>query len=425
MKRILVILLMTALSASAAFAQNLTLGGYFNSGLGVVVVGDEELFLKAFGVDSDSNGYRFRLNGSYQNEARSAGIRFRIQSQRTTALSGTAASGAAPADHTHSVSGFNMYFSVPIAFGFVNFFENRLNINAGIIEDSSWQTADWWFNDDAGEGLGVLLKVNPFDGFSLGLGAYTITQLGGGANNVLARNIDARVDLENAKYTIGASYTVKDVFYIGATFRTESTAGGASVTGTTATIGSTIDDNKGSSMIVGDLRILAVPNLTAVVAVAADNLQDFDNRGLMFISETFAYKINDELNIGLNAVQFIYQNGSNMSMLFNLWGSYAFGNIVPRLDLVYFLNGTSDRATTAAASANPRYHRRGYAPLSNAAEHTVLSFRPSVRINIDGRTHFEIGNATYIDSAASNQTFWGNTSERITNVFYLDFRWSF
>ncbi|MCL2230152.1 MAG: hypothetical protein FWC01_03585 [Treponema sp.] len=425
MKRILVIALITAFTATAAFAQNLTLGGYFNSGLGMVMIGEDEIFLKAFGVDSDSNGYRFRLNGSYQNEERSAGARFRLQSQRTTALSGTAASGAAPSDHSHNVSGFNMYFSIPFAYGFANFFENKLGFSAGIVDDSSWQTADWWFNDDAGEGLGVLLKINPITGLNFGFGAYTIAQLGGGANNVLARNIDTRVDLENAKYTISASYTLKDAFYIGASFRTESTAGGANATGTTATVGSTIDDNKGSSMVVGDLRIFAVPNLTAVVAAAADNLQDFENRGLMFISETFAYKFNDELNIGINAVQFIYQNGNNMSMLFNLWGSYAFGNVVPRMDLVYFLNGTSDRATAAAASANPRYHRRGYAPLSNAAEHSVLSIRPSVRINLDGRTHFEIGNVTYIDSATSNQTFWGNTGERITNVFYLDFRWNF
>jgi len=430
MKKLLVIMLLFTLITTAAFAQNLTFSGYFNSGLGLVMAGDEDPFLKAFGVDSDSNGYRFRLNGSYQNEAKNAGFRLRLQSQRTTALSGTAASGTAPADHTHNVSGMNMFFSIPYAYGFANFFENKLGLNAGIVDDSSWQTADWWFNDDTGEGLGVLMKLNLIDGLNLGFGAYTIAQLGGGANNVLARNINSRVYLEDTKYVISASFTLKDVFYFGASFRTENTAGGGTTTRNTESagrnIGGTIDDNKNSSMAVGDLRILAVKGLTAVVAAAADNLQDFNNKGLIFISETFAYKISDEFTLGLNAVQFLYQeSGKDMGLLFNLWGSYALGICVPRLDVVYFLNGTSHNATTAEASVNPNYHRRGYAPSSTAAEHTVISIRPSVRINLDSRTHLEIGNVTHIDSAGTDIANWGNSNERITNVFYLDFKWNF
>jgi len=435
MKRFLVITLITAFLTTAAFAQNLTLGGYFNSGLGLVTAGNEDPFFKAFGVDSDSNGYRFRLNGSYQNEPKNAGLRFRFQSQRTLAFTstGNAAAGntAGTNDHTHSVSvsGNNMYFSIPYAYGFVNFFENKLSFSAGIVDDSSWQTADWWFNDDSGEGLGVLMKVNPIDGLSFGFGAYTVTQLGGGANNVLARNINSRPYFDEAKYTISISYTLKDVFYIGGTFRTENTAGGGTAIRNTESAGrntgGTIDDNKNSSLAVGDLRILAVKGLTAVVAFAADNLQDFDKNGLMFISETFAYKINEEFNLGLNAVQFLYQNDRDMSMLFNLWGSYAFGSIVPRLDLVYFINGTSHNATTAQASVNPNYHRRGYAPLSNASEHSVLSVRPSVRINLDNRTHFEIGNVTHIDMAKNNINNWNNSDSRLTNVFYLDIKLNF
>jgi hypothetical protein len=435
MKKIMGIALVMLLTATAVFAQNLTLGGYLNSGLGLVTAGDEDPFLKAFGVDSDSNGYRFRLNGSYQNEPKNAGFRLRLQSQRTLAFTstGNAAAGAAVGtnDHTHSVSvsGNNMYFSVPYAYGFVNFFENKLSFSAGIVDDSSWLTADWWFNDDAGEGLGVLMKLNLIEGLNLGFGAYTVTQLGGGANNVLARNINFRPYLDDAKYTIGISYAVKDVFYIGGTFRTENTAGGGTTTKDTESagrnLGGTIDDNKSSSLVVGDLRILAVKGLTAVIAVAADNLQDFDENGLMFISETFAYKINDAFNLGVNAVQFLYQNDRDMSMLFNLWGSYAFGSIVPRLDFVYFINGTSHNATTAEASVNPNYHRRGYAPLSNASEHSVLSIRPSVRINLDNRTHFEIGNVTHIDMANESIKNWNDSDSRLTNVFYLDVRWNF
>jgi len=435
MKKITGVALLMILTSTAIFAQNLTFGGYFNSGLGLVTAGDEDPFLKTFGVDSDSNGYRFRLNASYQNEAKNAGFRFRLQSQRTLAFTsaGTAAAGeaAGPNDHTHSVSvsGNNMYFSVPFVYGFANFFENKLGFNAGIVDDSSWQTADFWFNDDAGEGLGILMKLNLIEGLNLGLGAYTVTQLGGGANNVLARNINSRVYLEDTKFTISGSYTLKDAFYIGGTFRTENTAGGGTTTIDTESagrnIGGTIDDNKSSSLAVGDLRILAVKGLTAVIAVAADNLQDFDNSGLMFISETFGYKINDDFSLGVNAVQFLYQDDRDMSMFFNLWGSYAFNIVVPRIDAVYFINGTSHNAATAQASVNPNYHRRGYAPLSNEAEHSVLSVRPSIRINLDGRTHFEIGNVTHIDMAKENIKNWNDSDSRLTNVFYLDIRWNF
>ncbi|MCL2197077.1 MAG: hypothetical protein FWB77_05625 [Treponema sp.] len=441
MKRIIGFAFAMALTASAVFAQNLTLGGYFGSGLGMVKTGNEDPFLKTFSVDSDSPGYRFRLNGSYLNEPKNAGFRFRIQSQRTFNTStSVSVSGSGTTqeeeNHTHdfsfsgngSVNLGGMYFSMPFVYGFINFFENKLSFSAGIVDDSSWQTADWWFNDDAGEGLGVFIKLNPFEGFNLGLGAYTVTQLGGGANNVLGRNINSRVYLEDIKYSAGLSYTLKDVFYIGGTFRTENTAGGGTTTRNTNTdgrnIGGTIDENKNSSMFVGDLRLLAVPNLTAVVAIAADNIQDFGSNGLMFISETFAYKI-DKLNLGLNAVQFLYQNDKDTGLLFNLWGSYTFDSVVPRLDLVYFINGTSHNAVTAQASANPNYHRRGYAPLSSAAEHSVLSIRPSVRINLDGRTHFEIGNVTHIDSAKTNIINWNDSKERITNVFYIDYKWSF
>jgi len=435
MKKITGVALLMILTSTAIFAQNLTFGGYLNSGLGLVTAGDEDPFIKTFGVDSDSNGYRFRLNASYQNEAKNAGFRFRLQSQRTLAFTsaGTAAAGSTVGtnDHTHSVSvsGNNMYFSAPYIYGFANFFENKLGFTAGIVDDSSWQTADFWFNDDAGEGLGILMKLNLIEGLNLGLGAYTVTQLGGGANNVLARNINSRVYLEDTKFTISGSYTLKDAFYIGGTFRTENTAGGGTTTIDTESagrnIGGTIDDNKSSSLVVGDLRILAVKGLTAVIAVAADNLQDFDNSGLMFISETFGYKISDDFSLGVNAVQFLYQDDRDMSMFFNLWGSYAFNSVVPRIDAVYFINGTSHNATTAQASVNPNYHRRGYAPLSNAAEHSVLSVRPSVRINLDGRTHFEIGNVTHIDMAKENIKNWNDSDSRLTNVFYLDIRWNF
>jgi len=402
MKKLFFMTVAMCLLTSAVYAQ-LTFGGYFNSGLGLTMVGDNDPQIKAFGVDSDSNGYRLRLNGSYQNEARTAGFRLRLQSQRTITPSTSSA-----ADHTHSING--IFLSIPFAYGFMNFFDNKLSVLGGIVDDGAWQTADWWFNEDLGEGLGALLKVNPIDGLVFGAGIYINSQLGGGANNVLALPINQIINIGDAKYVFSASYTMKDTFYLGGSFRTENAAGGAT-------------RFQESMAVMGDLRILAVSPLTAVVAFEINNLQDFANTGTMIFSETFAFKITDDLTLGLNAVQFIYQNDNDPGFLFNLWGSYAFGNIIPRLDLVYFINGHSNDARTAAA--NPQYHRRGYAARSDAAEHSVFSARPSVRINLDNRTHLEIGNVTHIDFAAAAQSFWGNKDSRLSNIFYIDLRWSF
>ncbi|MDR0315856.1 MAG: hypothetical protein LBH97_03035, partial [Treponema sp.] len=96
-----VVLLLT-IAVSGLWAQELKFDGYLNSGIGIVSSDreDDDPILKAFGVDSESNGYRFRLNGSYTNEAKNAGARFRLQSQRNLALSG--------------------YFSIPYAYGWVS-----------------------------------------------------------------------------------------------------------------------------------------------------------------------------------------------------------------------------------------------------------------------------------------------------------------
>ncbi|MCL2765425.1 MAG: hypothetical protein FWD40_09140 [Treponema sp.] len=387
MKKLIVILLVMAMAAGAVFAQNLSLGGYFNSGIGVIITdGDEDPMIGAFGVDSEQLGYRFRLNGSYQNEERTSGFRFRIQSQNEVARRQ------------------NAYLSIPFAYGFMNYLDNKLSLSAGIVDDSAWQTADWWINDDVGEGLGTLIKLNSLiDGLNLGFGAYLVSQEGGGRNNQFSRTLNSGhfIDASDAKYVISGSYAMKDTFYLGGSFRTANDAGDDTINNNNA-------GRQETSQFIGDLRILAVKNLTAVVAISMDRLDDFDKTGLMTFSETFGYKVNDEINIGLNAVQFINnRDNTDMSMLFNVWGSYALDSIVPRLDITYLLGG----------DLHSNFHfRRGYVPTYNSKE-TVLSLRPSVRINLDSRTHFEIGNVTHLLN--------DDGKDSMLNLFYLDFRWSF
>ncbi|MCL2801483.1 MAG: hypothetical protein FWD28_06990 [Treponema sp.] len=387
MKKLIAMTVILSAFAGAVYAQGLSFGGYFNSGLGVISIEDQDPTVRAFGVDSESNGYRFRFNGSYQNEERTAGFRFRLQSQRSVTGS--------VQDFYDDTYTFPIPLSIPFAYGFMNFFENKLNLNAGIVDDSAWQTADWWLNDDVGEGLGVLVKLNNIiDGLSLGFGGYTISQRGGGDNNQLARPINFTPALSDIKYVISGSYTMKDTFYIGGSFRTENTSG-----------------SQTSSQFMGDFRLLAVEGLTAIVAVSLDNLQNFENAGNIVISETFAFKVNDEFNVGLNAVQFFYNRPTDLDpgFLFNLWGSYAFGDVIPRIDLVYFIKGQSN--------TSQQYHRRGYAATANNNEISVFSVRPSVRINLDSRTHLEIGDVVHFNNNAGTNI--------MTNVFYVDFRWSF
>jgi hypothetical protein len=426
MRKLFVIALMTAVLTGAIFAQELRFDGYLNSGLGVINVGDNDPYVKVFGVDSEQHGYRFRLNGSYQNEAKNAGVRFRFQSQSTLMRSNslTAAAGAAPADHTHSVSVNNSYgyFSLPYVYGWVSFFDNKLSLSAGIVDDTTWETVDMWFKDDVGEGLGLLLKASPIDGLNLGVGAYLLSQQGSGNNNILSIGNNASLPnfaniflpLDEVKYVFSGSYTVPNVLRIGASFRTKNQAGWDN--NTTTYIG-----RHESSQLVGEIRILAVKNLTGIIVGVFDKLEDFGETGNITISETFAYKINDQFNLGLNAVQFLYNRATDVDpgLLFNVWGSYAFGSVVPRLDVVYLMGGR-----VQIDDGDNTYHRRGFQN-QEGAETSVLSVRPSIRINLDNRTFLEIGDIVNYSFSENAVSRWNNEKTLFSNVFYIDVKWSF
>jgi hypothetical protein len=420
MKKIIVITVMMAVLIGAIYPQNLSLGGYFNSGAGVVAsdAEDSDAYLKAFGADSEQHGYRFRLNGTYNNEARTTGIRFRLQSQGNLTLSstGTATAGASPADHTHGVttSTSSGYLSLPYVYGFVNLLENKLSFTAGIVDDATFRTADWWINDGVGEGLGLLIKSTPVEGFNLGFGSYLISQQSSSRNNILTVGNNAnlpnfaniQLNLDEVKYVFGASYTREDVFYLGGSFRLKNQAGW----------NGNPDDNKGrheSGQFIGDFRYLGMKALTAIAAFNFDKLEDFSNIGTMVFSQTLGYKVNDEINLGLNAVQFLYQaDNTDPAFLFNIWGSYTIGDIVPRVDIVYFMGGNSNLGSG-------EWHRKGFTAASTGdkSDNSVISVRPSVRINVDNRTFFEIGNMFNFDARPAGDI--------ITNAFYVDFRWNF
>jgi len=418
----LALLLLLMAAAGGLWAQDLKFDGYLNSGLGVVTDDNEDndAYVKAFGVDSESNGYRFRLNGSYTNEA-NAGARLRLQGQRRIDVSG--------------------YLSMPYAYGWVGFFDNVITVTGGIVDDGTWTTADWWWNDDQGEGLGLLLKMEPVKGLNLGIGAYTISQQSGGNNNILnfgdslPNFRDVKLKPEDAKYTFNAAYTLPDTFRLGGSFRTKNKAGWNGTPIPTDDSDYVYDGREESSQLIGEFRLLAVKGLTAVVIGIFDKLEDFSDNGNIILSETFGYKVNDDLNIGLNAVQFFYNRvvnddkvDYNPGLLFNPWGSYAFGSIVPRLDLVYFMGGRSKTVI-----ADTQWERRGFANVAKVKDaeddYSVFSVRPSIKINVDSRTFLEIGDMINFDSATKAGAYKdsGDADKKslLTNVFYVDVKFSF
>jgi len=463
MKRLMVIAVLCAVVSGAICAQELKFDGYLNSGMGVVFNDKEgdDSYVKVFGVDSESNGYRFRLNGSYTNETKDVGAKFRLQSQRRIDQSG--------------------YLSLPYLYGWMGFFENKLTLTGGLVDDSTWTSADWYWNDDTGEGLGLLLKAEPVEGLNLGVGAYTISQQSGGSNNMLqytpvtivtdpitgdpisytygAARLpnfgEIMLKTEDVKYTFNAAYTMPDAFRLSAIFRTKNKAGWAADRHLDADL-YTYGGREESMFLQSEFRLLAIKDLTAVVVGAFNRLEKFSKRGNMMFSETFGYKI-DSLNVGLNAVQFLYNrvDGNDEKidvdpgLLFNPWVSYTIDKVTPRLDMVYFMGGQSKMAN--ANPASQQWERRGFVPQGGAIDanpwvpstgkgslggikdkdddYSVLSVRPSVKINMDKRTFLEVGDIINYDFGNFDGAYKdkGDASKKtlLTNAFYVDVKFSF
>jgi len=426
----LAVLVLSFIGLGGLRAQELKFDGYVNSGLGVVStdIEDSDTIVKAYGVDSEQNGYRFRLNAAYQNETANAGVRFRFQSQATSARG---------------------YFTIPYVYGWIKFVNDIFYAAGGVVDDGTWVTADWWLNSERLDwGLGTLLKATPIKGLDLGVGAYVLNAQGGGLGNILGGGDGigfgaVTPKIGDVKYTGNAAYTLPDVFRLSAAFRSKNKAGYDAAS-------STIDQPNyykyaginESSRLIGDFRFLGVKDLTAVVAFSFDKLEDFKDSGNIIISETFAYKL-DSLNVGLNAAQFLYSRGDtdiDPSLLFNLWGSYAFDKIVPRLDLALFLGGQSAIAANRNNNTWGRTRPTGFVTRTSSLkdaddDYRLFSVRPSIRFNVTNRAYVEIGDLVNYDFAnfdgyrkdgvAASTTNPGDTDSRLSNVFYVDFRWSF
>jgi hypothetical protein len=440
MKKLLIgaVLLATGfIVSSGLFAQDLRFDGYVNSGLGVVASSEDEApdpFLAAYGTDSWNSAFRIRLNARYASETGNVGAHLQLQAS----------------------SGYN-FLTFPIAYGWFSAFNNILTVKGGIVDDGVWNTGGTYFPLDIGEGLGILAKVTPITGLDLGVGAYVATvPLEFQGNGAIDDNNSSLVDssgvslfginyyakkLEDAKYTFNAAYTLPDLLKIIASYRTKSLTGAGEA------------PNQVSSEARLSLSLLAIPNLKAVVELDLDNLQDFETMetgdkdawdrtvgslprpdrpagpnslaasGKISIGETLQYNLGN-LTVGLWAVEWFSlgkktaTEDADVACYVNPWASYAFGAIVPRLDI-----GFGGGVQAAFNNASGLGWRRGALNVKYDSDYSIISFRPSVKLNIDPNTFVEIGDLIDIDGAPDNT--WGTDSSRVSNVFYIDLKWSF
>jgi hypothetical protein len=390
-----VLLAAGAFAASGLFAQ-ITFNGYVNSGLGVVYSSEEgapDPYIAVMGTDSEQAAFRVRLNGSYTNEAGNAGVNLRL----------------------HASAGVNAV-AMPFAYGWFSAFDKLLTVKGGLVDDGTWNTMGR-MDGDVDEGLGALARVTPIPGLDIGVGAYVqslssdgATMPGNNTNYLTDPNVDfdasyyAR-ELAQAKYTFGLGYTLPDLVKIAASYRPESQVAG-------------------SSRLRAGVSLLAVPNLKAVLELQLDNLQDFSDTGLIDIYETVQYdNIIPNLSVGLWAIEYLNQaSDTDLGLYVGPWVSYALGSIVPRLDFVYG-NGVKAgfNSTNSKNEVMAKWHRKNYSAVYDS-DVSVISIRPSVTFNIDSKTFVEIGDLIDIDGAKDG---WGDDDSRISNVFYVDFKWSF
>jgi hypothetical protein len=430
--------------ASGAFAQEIKFDGYVNTGIGILSTdakvadgtGSKTADIKVvpFGVDSEQAGYRFRLNGSYVGEDGNSGAKFRLQAQSKI---GDAA--GAP-------------LSIPYAYGWGSFLNKVLTVSGGLVDDGTW-TSPGFLGDDQGEGLGALVRASPVEGLNLGAGAYVISPQGGSNNNVIiipaGKTTTAVTDftkidigLDRLKYTFNAGYTLPELLKLTFTFRTANQTGNVtSKFDDSAT--EVFNGNNETSRLIFGAQVLLVKDLTAVVEVEADKLEDTgadkDKDNIDFnLYETLGYKLGD-LAFGLNAVQYIRVEkdaDKDLGLHLNPWVSYTLGSIVPRLDLNYFLAGTATTAIADAGASPPtlaalgaKYHRKVFAYKDNgdADDLSVIAFRPSVKFNV-GKGFIEIGDLIAVAAGPDGAFADADDPQRSSsfdNVFYVDFKWSF
>ena len=374
-------LAMLFISGAVAGAQGVEISGYLNSGVAVHATdkdGTDPKFLVA-GVDSEQPFGKLRLHIDYTNSTQNAGVNFLFMVQGQESLM--------PA------------LRVSIGSAWVKPFD-MLTLKFGILDDWFWQTSDFIYCTDWDEGFGVLMRLNPIAGLDFGFGAYTDTSRISNFNNTSYPK-----SMQDIKYTFSFSYTMQNAFKIMAH---------AGINTNDYNFALKQDVPRVTNQALVEFRLLSVKNLnTSVIAKVSGLEKDFIDRGAINFYESINYRAGN-VHFGLNAAQYIYMSRDFPSFHFNPFIRYMGDKLIPRIDFNYFYAGfrTNDY----------HYHRRAFTtletlePLSptlgDVKDYDVYCVRPVLRLMLDPRISFDIGDAVYFEKKDGKRS--------ISNVFYLD-----
>jgi hypothetical protein len=277
------------------FAQELTWSGIVETGVRVQIP-DEGTSYVDIHNDNDDVASRARVQATYDAETYGAKVGV-----------GTDFAG-------YNASGTEAIVGVYNAYAWYNFLNNIINVKAGLIDDSVWNTMgpkDW----NLSNGLGARLEVAPIEGLNVGVFLNT----GDGKFTPLTVG-------DFFKETgIGASYK-SDLFDVALAFKLDSEADAvlsalpseAQSAAFTSIPGLAAPDEDINTEMIFGFVFKGVPKLTAKAEAHAWNLGEFSDYGFLWFIEDASYQVLDPLNVGVELTERLWGDTDVRKLFFQV-----------------------------------------------------------------------------------------------------------
>jgi hypothetical protein len=284
MKKALAIISAIALVGVAAFAEDaatLKLSGALETGI-KSTFGDGSDKVEMWDDDSGTSG-RFDINGNYTNG--NGGVAFKLREQTTSA----SVLAEAPV--------------VNFAQGWVDLFDNKATVMAGLLDNNAWKTdADSDYTSE--NGTGIQVQIKPVAGLNVGVKfnapgtadavvTYTPKQffneigLGGRyATDTLAIAAGYKMDSDADAFSGAYGYTAAEL----------------------SALGIDVDAEK-EGMFYAGINYFGITNLKIQTEAKFENLGAYSDVGLMTANEIVQYQVSDPLDVGI--VMYQWQGGNS------------------------------------------------------------------------------------------------------------------